>query len=115
MDQFPLLELLIAKLPLYIIWLVAVMLALVNWKKSPVTSICTTVAVLLMFVGSLIDPRSNSIMTRWYNRFPMQLFGFKTALLVRMIMNTVLTVSAWVFILIAIFSKRKEQPPKTEP
>jgi hypothetical protein len=72
-DTFgPFVGMLVSQLPYYLVWLVGLILAFVNWSRYPRPALLTTLAVVMMFLASVVYSYlwSESITRRWADGNP---------------------------------------------
>lgn len=103
---------LVFQIPIYIAWLVGVILAVVNWKKHAKVSLLAVIAMVLLFIQSV----AGSVLSVW---LPMNLMkqGVPSArigmlMAINSAVGMLIHLIVWVLILIAIFGWRKAQEPQ---
>jgi hypothetical protein len=96
-------------IPLYLVWLVGIILALATWNRNPRPSLFALLGIVAMFVFDMISIYMITI--------PMQLgekgYAVANIAMVISIANVVLTIlkaCGWGLLLAAIFVGRKRQP-----
>lgn len=98
---------LLTAMPLFIVWVVGIVIAIVQWKKSPRKSIISIIAFLLLLFGFLFELAFNTFGIQWLNT-SRAAFGYaRTLSIIIPLFFNLLRTTAWVFILLAIFGKTK--------
>ena len=98
-------------LPLFIVWIVGIVMAIVHWKKSPRKSIFSIIACVLLPIGLILEIAWNVYGIHWLQT---SRSGFRFARPLSIIIPlffTLLRTTAWVFVLLAIFGKSKTKLP----
>ena len=101
-------------LPLFIVWLVGIVMAIVHWKKSPRKSIFSIIACVLLSIGLIFEIVWNTYGIHWLqtNRTGIGL-ARPLSIFIPLFFNSLSTV-AFIFFLLAIFGKSKVEPPADE-
>jgi hypothetical protein len=100
---------LVIYIPLYITWLVGLVVAIVNWKRAPKTSLFTVIAVAILFLLNVFGQMFSINFPLWVSRqgnMPTAQIGIIMAVIG--FVETLLVAGCWVLIFIAIFSGRKK-------
>ena len=106
------LQALATAIPLFIIWIVGLVLAIIRWKKDPKKAIFTLLAILLIGLVLLLEIAWNIFGVRWVNTNPNVIRMARTLFIAIPLAINLLRAGSWVLILLAIFSRPKQ---KSEP
>ncbi len=99
---------LVVYIPLYITWLVGVIVAVVNWKRAPKASLFTVIAVAVMFLMNVFRQMFSINFPLWASRqgnMPMSQIAIIMAVIG--FIETLLAAGCWGLIFAAIFGGRK--------
>jgi hypothetical protein len=92
--------------PLILIWLVGIIVAIVTWRKHPPVSILTILA-LLLFLFNVVAGETfiQQVIFQFHARgLPARMVT--TLLTLTAVLRTVISITAWVMILAAVFIRR---------
>jgi len=103
------LQALISALPLFIVWIIGLIVAIIRWKKSPKKAIFTLLAILIIGFALLLEITWSIFGIRWINTSRTGMQMGRTLVIVVPLTINLLRAGGWIFILLAIFS----QPKKT--
>ena len=94
-------------IPLYIAWLVGLILAIVKWKKMPNVSLLTVIAIVILFLSSVASTIFSMVYptTAYQNAVSTTQISIVTGVVA--IINVLITTACWGLILAAIFGWRK--------
>jgi hypothetical protein len=94
-------------LPLYITWLVGLILAIVKWKKIPKVSLLTVIAIVTLFLVNMAGTIFSMMYpyTAHQNGISTAQIGIVTTVVG--IINILITTTCWGLLLAAIFGWRK--------
>ena len=95
-------------LPLFIIWIIGIVIAFIRWKKDPKKAIFTLLAILLIGFVLLLEIGWSIFGIRWINTNRTGMQMARTLVIVVPLTINLLRTGGWVFILLAIFSKPKQ-------
>lgn len=107
MDFFQLITPLLFRLPLFLLWLVGMVIAVIRWKKHSRTSLMTIIGCVVLTISSFLQTIIPSI-------FPVlaeQSFDNRWLIDVYFLVMRILPFAdliGWIFVLIAIFGERKQ-------
>jgi len=108
------LQALASAIPLFIIWIVGLVLAIIRWKKDPKKAVFTLLAILIIGFVLLLEIAWNIFGVRWVNTNPSVIRMARTLFIVIPLAINLLRATSWVFILLAIFSQPKQIPEPEE-
>lgn len=99
----------LAQSPIFLVWIVGIVLASVRWSQHPRISLLTIIALAIMLVTSLVSTYLNVqlpvLMTEWGWDYPQIGLFFTIKGFVQAVIDTI----AFVLLLLAIFSGRTSQ------
>jgi hypothetical protein len=100
------LTVLAVSIPIYIVWLVGLILAIVNWKKMPKASLLTVIAIVILFLAGVAGQvfSLNYPIMAHESGLSYAKIGLVTAIVG--IANVLLTTACWGMLLAAIFGRR---------
>ena len=103
----------LTRMPLYLVWLVGIILGLIYWRRHPRISALATIAFGGLFAAMLFNPVGGPWGSPWAfgSRWTGSQMNFM--LVFGGLFSTLLSTAAWVLILLAIFGGR--QPPVPAP
>lgn len=101
------------RLPLFLAWLVGIVLSIVFWKRNPKVSLLTLIAILLMACISTISTIASSAAPMMAEQFGMRVSQIGYIFGVTNIITIVAETISWGLVLGAIFGWRKP-PVETE-
>ncbi len=113
MDKFlPTLTSLLIQLPLFLVWLVAWILALVFWRRHPKVSLLTVRALTGFLILSVVSTYLNLWLPLDLRDRGMSVSQIGVFLSVKGIVITLIETGLWTLIVIALFGwrKKKENP-----
>lgn len=97
----------LVQLPLYITWLVGIVLALVRWKRHPRVSLMTVIALTSMLVLTIAFTSDNLWLPFLIKNLGLGPIDIGPILLIRIIPEFILLPGVWIVLLAAIFGGRK--------
>lgn len=100
---------LLAALPLFIIWIVGLVVAIIQLKKNPKSGIFTLLGIPVIGLAFLLDFTWNTFGLRWINTSPEVWRMARTLLIVIPLAINLIRAGGWVLILLAIFSQPKKK------
>lgn len=104
---FPGLSGLLTQLPLYIVWIVGIVIALVRWSRHPKVSLLLLIGLLVLLVQSL----ASGLLLPWLQIAMMDrgMGGSRIGMLIGVIsvVTALIRTAAWGLILVAVFSGRE--------
>lgn len=92
--------------PMYIVWLIGIILAIATWKRNPKPSLFAVLAIALLFMLDLINIFVLTIPMR-LTKQGYAVTHISTMILIANLTLTILKAGSWGFLLAAIFSGRK--------
>ncbi|MEW6086167.1 MAG: hypothetical protein AB1607_16380 [Chloroflexota bacterium] len=105
---------LLYRLPLFLLWFVGFVLALIRWKRHPRNSLFALIGIFVLsfstFFATLFPPLLGELMKEFSDNRT-----FAEFILASMRVFPFLDALAWIFILLAIFSARKTEPKQETP
>jgi hypothetical protein len=98
----------LAQLPVYLVLLVGMLLAGINWRKHPRVSLLAMVGIGLILISALVASFLGSSLPLFLHTrgLPARFMG--TVLLVVNLARSLITATGWVLILWALFGWRRE-------
>jgi len=103
-EIMPFLTNLLAQVPLYIVWVVGIVLAVSRWSKQPKVSLYCLIAFGLLFFQSLLGTFLNIWLTTRHS-----MDNLSTLFMIKGFFHQIVFIIAFIFILLAIFSSREKQ------
>jgi hypothetical protein len=100
---------LVIYIPLYLTWLVGLIVAIINWKKAPKVSLFTVIAVVMFFLLNIFGQMFSINFPLWASRqgnMPTAQIGIVMAGIG--FVETLFTAACWGLIFAAIFGGRKK-------
>lgn len=97
------------ELPVYLVWLIGIILAVIYWQRQPRVALLTLIALVLFFADSLVG---GFLSVRLPLMLREQRVGIRLVTLfaaVRGIVQVLVSVVAWGLVLAAIFGGRGKQ------
>jgi hypothetical protein len=102
-------------LPLYFLWLLGIILALIRWRRHPTVSLVAALACVILILNTM----SSTVVYAWLPGYlfqggdltPQQ--GANIMMVVEVFFNLVSAV-AWALILVAIFAERNRREKVTD-
>jgi hypothetical protein len=101
---------LLIQLPLYITWLVGIVLALVWWKRHPRVSLLAVIGLTAMLILTVLTSIANLWLPFWIENFGTGRMGISVIFLIMNILEGILMAGIWIVVLAAIFNGRKTKP-----
>jgi hypothetical protein len=105
--SLPYLAVYLVQIPLYLVWLVGIILSIVFWKKHPTVSLLTLIALAGLLILSIVGVYTST----W---LPMTLHaqGLSTARIgielgIISIASSILSTAFWILLVVALFGWRK--------
>jgi hypothetical protein len=96
-------------IPLYLTWLVGLIVAIVNWKKAPRSSLLTVIAVVILFLINVFGQLFSINFPIWaYEQSKMPSSQIGLILAGVGLVETLFVAACWGLIFIAIFNGRKQ-------
>ncbi|RIK31825.1 MAG: hypothetical protein DCC56_06505 [Anaerolineae bacterium] len=114
MDYGLILTPLLFRLPLFLLWLVCIVVAVMRWKKHPRTSLATVLGCLVLSVSSFLQ----TILPPLFPALLEQSYEARWLVDVYFIVIRILPfvdLLGWIFVLVAIFGERKQITVSQEP
>ena len=93
--------------PMYIVWVIGIILAIATWKRNPRPSLFAVLAITLLFIFDLISIFVLTIPMRLTERGK-AVTHIGTMILIANLTLTILKAGSWGFLLAAIFGGRKQ-------
>ncbi|MCL4506744.1 MAG: hypothetical protein M1434_10555 [Chloroflexi bacterium] len=110
MRLFPvILRILAPQFPLFVAWIVAIILAFVTWKRHPAVSLLTLIAVVLFILGNLFNLFILSVLPV---ELGISVRSLGVLLGVGRIFTIILETCGWALVIAAIFGWRKRTEPQ---
>lgn len=100
----------LGRLPTLIAWLVAVVIALVRWKKHPKVSALVVIAVAILSIELLIGSVFTAAMPRYLSASGRGASEIGVVFAAYSFVNSAISAGCWAMLIAAIFGWR-EQPP----
>jgi hypothetical protein len=102
-------------LPLYLLWLLGIILALVRWQRHPTVSILAGLAFVILIVNSM----ASTFTTAWLPGYLQTGQNYSaeqvaSVLLVVRVFFNLISALAWALILVAIFAERNRPERVTD-
>jgi hypothetical protein len=95
MRALSLLVAILTQSPVYLVWLVGVVLAIVGWKKHPSVSLVALIGFVILFILALVTQLITAYHGVYYSRIGIAFF------------EALIRAGAWGLVLAAIFGWRK--------
>jgi hypothetical protein len=92
--------------PIYIVWLVGLILAIVNWKKMPKASLLTIIAIVILFLAGVAGQVFSLNYPIMANDSGLSYAKIGLVMAIVGIANVLLTTACWGMLLAAIFGRR---------
>ncbi len=111
------LQALLSALPLFIVWIIGLVVAIIRWKKEPKKAIFTLLAILIIGFVLLLEIAWNIFGIRWINTRGAGMRMARTLVIAAPLTINLLRAGGWIFILLAIFSqpkKSRDEEPAAE-
>jgi hypothetical protein len=105
---------LLMNVPFYLTMLVGIVLCIVFWKRHPRVSMLALIAFILLSIDSLFGLALKAWITSFIASGGMRVSQIGMVSVAVNCLRSVLTVAAWVLIMISIFGWRKVQTPVVE-
>ncbi len=104
-------------LPLYLVWIAAIIVAIVSWRKNPRVSLFTVIGVAGILIINLVGTIVSVSMPITLQRQGFSGMRISTTVTIWNIASSVLTAGCWGLIVAAIFGWRKSAmiPPSSFP
>ena len=99
---------LLPHIPVFLVWLVAMILALVFWKRQPTVSLLVVIALFIFLVLSVADTFFTSWVTIQATRSGMRPQQLATYYGVKSIVNGLCSAVGWALMVAAVFGWRKK-------
>jgi hypothetical protein len=96
-------------LPLYLVWLVGIVLSIITWNKHPKSSLLSVIAFVIFFINTLVSNFLSILPVYLHNTRGMSLSNIGTLSTILNLVLILFRVVGWVLILIAIFGRRKSK------
>jgi hypothetical protein len=104
---FSLLPQYLAQVPVYLVWLVGIVLAIVHWRRYPQPSLLTLIALVILFLRGLISTFLNTWLPLALHSQGWSVQGTSTFLLAHHIVSTLVAAVAYGLLLAAVFGWRR--------
>jgi amino acid transporter len=111
------LQALISALPLFIVWIIGLVVAIIRWKKDPKKAVFTLLAILIVGFVLLLEIAWSIFGIRWMNTSRTGIRMARTLVIVVPLTINLLRAGGWILILLAIFSqpkKSRDEEPAAE-
>lgn len=110
------LQALAVAIPLFLIWIIGVIVAIARWKQDPRKAILTLLGIFLIAFVFLLEITWNTFGIRWINTNPSVFRLGRTLVIAIPLLLNLLKAGGWILILLAVFSKTKKTvEDKQEP
>ncbi len=94
-------------IPLMIVWLIGLILAIVTWKQHPKASLLALRAFVIFLINILLSTANSLLPLYLHNNANMSSASISTISMIAGIVIQIISVAAWILIIVAIFSRRK--------
>jgi hypothetical protein len=92
--------------PIYIAWLVGLILAIVNWKKMPKASLLTVIAIVILFLAGVAGQVFSLNYPITAHESGLSYAKISLVMGIVRIIDVLLTTACWGMLLAAIFGRR---------
>jgi len=99
-------------IPLFLVWLVGFILAIITWKKHAKASLLTMIAMVIFTINQVISTLLSFLPVYLHNMSGMKISTIGTITLIANIVLIVFATVAWILLILALFLRRK---PRTQP
>jgi uncharacterized membrane protein len=113
---FPNLGVYFIQLPIFIAWLVGIMLAIINWRRYPRASLLTSLSLILFIFLALVSPVINDrlpiLLRAWFG------FPFRQEAVISVFIGfieSIVRAIAWLLLFVAMFSWRSSTEKEKAP
>ena len=107
---------LLPQIPVFLVWLVALILALVFWKRHPTVSLLVFIALVTFGVRALVDTYLVSWLPLQASQMGWSAQQIATFYGIKAIVDGLCSALGWALIVVAVFGWRKKiSPPATPP
>jgi hypothetical protein len=105
--SFSYLAIYLVQLPLYLVWLVAIILAIVFWKKHPTVSLLTLIALVGLLVLSIVGTYASTWLPISLHAQGISTARISVELGIISVASNLLSTAFWILLVIALFGWRK--------
>ena len=103
----PYLSVYLLQLPLYLVWLVGIILSIVFWKKHPTVSLLTLIALVGLLIISIVGTYTSTWLPISLHAKGMSTGRIGIELGIISIVSSILSTAFWILLVIALFGWRK--------
>ena len=103
------------KLPIYLIWIVGIIIAIVNLKRKPPAAALALIALVIMFFASGVNDILNVTIPTAIARGQISALSVSPVLIFKGVLFVFIDLICWILILLAIFLKRKPATASLPP
>ena len=93
-------------IPLYIVWIITLIVAIINKKDYPKVSLLTITSILIFFISTVIFSVANAILPHIYINYGWSTYHMGVTMSVINIVRSLISALAWALIIYAIFGWR---------
>jgi hypothetical protein len=106
---------LLPQIPVFLVWLVAMILALVFWKRQPTVSLLVVIALFIFLVLSVADTFFTSWVTIQATRTGMRPQQIATYYAVKSVVHGLCSAVGWALMVAAVFGWRRKTHDASQP
>jgi hypothetical protein len=105
----------LGQLPVFLVWLVAIIVAIVNWRRHPRVSLLTLIAFAMFFIAAFVGTALTSWLPLTLHERGLPGTQMGNVALILSFLRGLFDAAAWVLLVFAIFGWRRERPPTELP
>jgi hypothetical protein len=105
----------LVQIPVFLVWLAAIILAVINWRRHPRISLLTLIAFGMFFVAALVGTALISWLPLALHERGLPGGQMGNVVLIANFLRGLFDAAAWVLLVAAIFGWRQAQPESSPP